>query len=165
MGFIEENESIKIEKISNKSKILLMSGKKKEEEGIKIIDRRRFVLKEDGSVDKRETEEKSKENIREDVENEKRIKSSPDYGKIPPVDFQTFISTLATNALIHLGHLPEPSTGQQVRNLDVARYHIDVIDMLKEKTKGNLSSQEEEFLKDILSDLKLRFFEESQKNK
>lgn len=138
-----------------------MPDEEKKESEIKVIDRRRFILKEDGSVEKREGVEKQENEGK--AKRDERVEDFGNYGRIPPVDFQTFISTLATTALIHLGHLPDPSTGEQIKNLDVAKYHIDIIDMLREKTKGNLSPKEKRFLDEVLHDLKLRFIEESQK--
>jgi hypothetical protein len=140
--------------------------KDEKEEELKIVDRRRFKIKEDGSVEEREEEqqkvEKSNE-IKQDrkVEEKKIEDEEPDFVQLPPVDFKTFIASLATTVLINLGHIPEPSTGEPLKNLDVARYHIDIIDMLAEKTRGNLSPDEEEFIKEILKDLKLRYIEEA----
>lgn len=78
-------------------------------------------------------------------------------GKMPPVEFSGFIVSLAQAALMQLGDIPDPTTGQPVRNKDQARYSIDLIDMLSEKTKGNLTEEEQTLIQRVLSDLKLRF--------
>jgi len=142
---------------------------KDEKEELKIVDKRRFRIKEDGSIEDREEEQEKKTEksveVKETVENkkieEKKTENhEPDFLQLPPVDFKTFIASLATTVLINLGHIPEPSTGEPLKNLEIARYHIDIIDMLAEKTRGNLSHDEEEFIKEILRDLKLRYVEE-----
>ena len=78
-------------------------------------------------------------------------------GKMPPVEFSGFLVSLAQAALMQLGDLPDPATGETVRNLDQARYSIDLIDMLSEKTKGNLTEEEQTLIQRVLSDLKLRY--------
>jgi hypothetical protein len=139
--------------------------KDKKEEELKIIDKRRFRLKENGTVEERkEGEEEKKKEVPQEVKKEEKEKKEFDEEEnvieLPPVDFKTFIASLATTVLVNLGHIPEPSTGEPLKNLEVARYHIDIIDMLAEKTRGNLTPEEEEFLKEILRDLKLRYIEE-----
>lgn len=77
--------------------------------------------------------------------------------KLPPADFSGFIVSLAHAALVHLGEMPDPSTGLVSPNMDQARYTIDLIDMFAEKTRGNLTEEEEMLLKRVASDLKLKF--------
>lgn len=77
--------------------------------------------------------------------------------KMPPVEFSGFIVSLAQAALMQLGDLPDPTTGETSRDMDQARYSIDLIDMLSQKTKGNLTDEEQTLISRVLSDLKLRF--------
>lgn len=77
--------------------------------------------------------------------------------KMPPADFSGFIVSLAHAALVHLGELPDPSTGLVSPNMDQARYSIDLIDMFTEKTRGNLTEEEDMLLKRVASDLKIKF--------
>lgn len=77
--------------------------------------------------------------------------------KLPPADFSGFIVSLAHAALVHLGEMPDPSTGLVSPNMDQARYTIDLIDMFAEKTRGNLTEEEDMLLKRVASDLKLKF--------
>ncbi len=74
-----------------------------------------------------------------------------------PVTFSNFIISLSSSALVYLGELPEPSSGKKVKDLKMAKHAIDTLDMLKEKTKGNLTSDEERLLTEILTDLKLKY--------
>jgi hypothetical protein len=76
------------------------------------------------------------------------------------VDFTTFILSLSHSALMHLGEAPSES-GQLEVNLPLARQTIDLIAMLEEKTKGNLSGDEERLTAQILFDLRMRFVERS----
>ncbi len=79
----------------------------------------------------------------------KRGKRSPrnilKKGPLPKVDFITFVMSLSSSALVHLGEVSDPVTGKTDVNLELARHTIDVLSMLEEKTRGNLSREEEEF--------------------
>jgi len=77
-------------------------------------------------------------------------------GPLPPITFATFIFSLNTSALIHLGEYPDPVTGTE-RDIDLAKQTIDLLGMLKEKTRGNLTSEEERMLDAFLFDLRMRF--------
>ena|SRR5580704_12422919 len=78
---------------------------------------------------------------------------------LPRIDFATFVLSLSHSALMHLGEAPNPETGGVERNLPLARQTIDLIVMLEDKTKGNLSGDEERLLGQILYDLRIRFLE------
>jgi len=81
---------------------------------------------------------------------------------LPPVEFTTFVLSLSHSALMHLGEAPDPETGGVVqKNLLLARQTIDLIVMLEEKTKGNLTGDEERLLAQILFDLRMRYVEQS----
>jgi hypothetical protein len=76
---------------------------------------------------------------------------------MPEVTFPAFVMSLNTSALFHLGEIAEPGTGRKIVDLDLARHAIDTLMLIQEKTRGNLSTDEEELLKNILYDIKLRF--------
>jgi hypothetical protein len=76
---------------------------------------------------------------------------------LPPVDFTGFVFGLGQMALMHLGDIAEPQSGQISRNLDQARHVIDILDMLEEKTRGNLTQEEDDLLRTLKSELKLKF--------
>lgn len=76
---------------------------------------------------------------------------------MPEVTFSTFVISLNTSVLYHLGEIGDPRTGKMEPDFDLARHGIDTLVMLQEKSKGNLDSDEEEMLKNILYDLKLKF--------
>ncbi|WP_022854673.1 DUF1844 domain-containing protein [Thermodesulfobacterium thermophilum] len=77
------------------------------------------------------------------------------------ITFSTFILSLNTAALIHLGELPNPLTNKKEVNLLLAKQTIDTIEMLKEKTKGNLTLDEERLINAMLYELKLKFLKVS----
>ncbi len=76
---------------------------------------------------------------------------------LPEIDFNSFIFSLSTSALIQLGEIEDPFTKKSAKNLPLARQTIDLIGMLKEKTKGNLTAQEERVIESILYDLRIRY--------
>lgn len=79
-------------------------------------------------------------------------------GALPAVDFSTFVLSLAHSALVHLGVAPDPATGQEhPPSLPLARQTIDLVSLLADKTKGNLTGEEERLLEQLLYDLRLRY--------
>ena len=76
---------------------------------------------------------------------------------LPPIEFSGFLYGLGQMALVHLGEVPEPSTGETLRDLEQARHTIDILDLLEQKTRGNLTEEEKGLLQYLLSDLKLRY--------
>ncbi len=80
---------------------------------------------------------------------------------LPEIDFSSFIFSLSTSALLHLGEIPDPMTRERHKDLPLAKQTIDILGMLEEKTKGNLAPDEGKLLETILSDLRLRFVQEA----
>ena len=82
-------------------------------------------------------------------------------GSLPAVDFSTFVLSLGTSALFHMGLVPEPSTGERVGepNLPLASQTIDTLAMLQSKTRGNLDEEEGKLLESLLYELRMRFVE------
>ena len=78
-------------------------------------------------------------------------------------DFTFFITGLSMQALISLGEIPNPVDNKKEQNLDHARYAIDTLDMIKKKTKNNLSPEEGKVLDDILYSLRMKYLELSKK--
>ena len=78
------------------------------------------------------------------------------------IDFGTFLLSLGSSVLIHLGDAPDPNSGEkQPKNLMLAQQSIDLIALLQEKTKGNLAPDEARFIETLLYDLRLRFVQSS----
>ena len=78
------------------------------------------------------------------------------------LSFTAFVVSLASSAAIHFGDLPDPSTGERAElNLEGAAQMIDILSLLEEKTRGNLTIEERQVLEQILYELRLRFVEAS----
>jgi hypothetical protein len=82
---------------------------------------------------------------------------------LPAVDFHTFVLSLGSSALLHLGELEHPDVGAPQMDLPLAKHTIDILAMLEEKTKGNLTPAEAKLIESLLYDLRLRFVELSKK--
>ncbi|MCG8563658.1 MAG: DUF1844 domain-containing protein [Desulfobacterales bacterium] len=78
---------------------------------------------------------------------------------LPKVDFSSFILSLYSSGLVQLGRVEDPSTGKKNVNLTMAKHSIDMIEMLQEKTRGNLSADEENLFKALLSELRMAYVE------
>jgi Domain of unknown function (DUF1844) len=126
-----------------------------EEKGFVIKDRRSFDergdLKEETGEGKSGKEER-KEGIKEEAGKEQRQRTV-----LPEVNFSYFLISLSSSALFHLGEIADPQTGQKTKDLPIAKHTIDTIAMLKEKTKGNLTDEEQKALDSILADLRWRY--------
>ena len=80
---------------------------------------------------------------------------------LPKLDFATFVLSIIGSAFVHLGDAPEPGDNQGEPNLLLARQDIDLLELLQEKTKGNLDGEEERVLSQGLFDLRMRYVEVS----
>lgn len=87
------------------------------------------------------------------------VMSPPEAGS--EISFSTFVLGLASTVLIHLGEAPDPETGTPTLNLVLARQTIGLLDVVREKTKGNLTVEEEQLFASLLTDLRLRFVRKS----
>jgi hypothetical protein len=142
-----------------------------EEKGFVIKDKRSFSQDtgepkpETSPADEQQTsgeEEKPKETP------EKKTSQVPPSGdastediQLPEVNFSTFVFSLSSSALFHFGEMEDPSTGAKEKNLPMAKHTVDILGMLEEKTKGNLTEDEEQLLKNILYDLRMRYVKET----
>ena len=80
-----------------------------------------------------------------------------------PINFSTFVFGLASTTLIHLGVAPHPETGQSTFDRVLAQQSLALLEMLKEKTRGNLDAEEERLFANLLTELRLRFVETTQR--
>jgi hypothetical protein len=76
---------------------------------------------------------------------------------LPEINFSSFLLSLSTSALMHLGEVPDPATERVDKNLPLAQQSIDLLGMLREKTRGNLTPDEENLLDHLLADLRWRY--------
>lgn len=80
-------------------------------------------------------------------------------GGMPPADFTTLLGSMVSQALMYLGAFPDPETGKAIVSLDYARFHIDLLEVLEQKTRGNLTAEEERDMQQALSELRMRYVE------
>jgi hypothetical protein len=140
----------------------------KEEKGFVIKDRRKI------SLEDTEQERKS-EPVEEEARTEKPEASQQEAAEgsqkpheqrsipLPEVTMATFIFSLSSSALLHLGEIPDPETTNVRVDLPLAKQIIDTLGMLQAKTKGNLDPDEDSLLKSMLYDLRLRYVQKSNK--
>ena len=120
-----------------------------EKSGFTVKDRRIFA---------EESEEEKKEPPKQETKEEEEKKEP--QAPLPEINFATFIVSLNASALLHLGVMEDPIAGKKVKNLSMGKQTIDILGMLEEKTKGNLSKEEENLLKNILYDLRIIYVKE-----
>lgn len=109
------------------------------------------------TVEPAETEEKAEPSETEET----TLSEEAEAGyQLPEINFATFIFSLNSSVLVHLGIIEDPATGQKVKNLALAKQTIDILGMLEEKTRGNLSPDEESMLKNMLYDLRIIYVKE-----
>jgi hypothetical protein len=81
---------------------------------------------------------------------------------LPPVDFAAFVMMLTNNVMVFLGQVPNPLTQQPQVDLAQAQHTIDIIMMLREKTRGNLTTEEDGFLQELLPQLQMAYVQAKQ---
>ena len=127
-----------------------------EKSGIKVTDKRRFTG--EGDVIEGAPEPAEKPRVDEQPKAEEKKEGGEKQG-LPPIDFPTFVLSLAWSAQVHLGLIPNPVSGKPEKNLGLAKQTIDILAVLQEKTKGNLAKEEDRLLEGILYDLRMKFVE------
>jgi hypothetical protein len=144
----------------------MMAEEKDEKKDFIVKDRRIFA---EENIDAAEKEEKQESSAEEDsaADSQKAAEASAEQQQEPPpqfpeINFATFVASLNASALLQLGAIEDPTTGQKNKNLPMAKQTIDILSMLQEKTAGNLSEEEENLLKNILYDLRIMFVKEKQ---
>jgi len=92
-------------------------------------------------------------------EKEKAVK--PDNFSVPQADFGFFVTTMAIQAAIALGALVNPQTNKKEEDLSQAKFLIDTLGMIKEKTKGNLTEEEANIIENVLYELRIQYLEKT----
>jgi hypothetical protein len=135
-------------------------GEKGEGKSFKVEDRRRFSPDtgepREAANDRKDSSERSGQKA---PRQEPQEKEREDNQALPEINFSTFVISLSTQALMHLGEIPDPLSGKVESDIPVAKQMIDIIGVLREKTRGNLDQGEEKLIEDILYDLRLRYVE------
>ncbi len=98
--------------------------------------------------------------VSEEAEEDAASEEAEEDIRLPEINFPTFIFSLNSSVLVHLGVINDPASGKKVKNLALAKQTIDILGMLEEKTRGNLTEDEESMLKNILYDLRILYVKE-----
>ncbi len=77
--------------------------------------------------------------------------------QLPTVSFETFVLSLGTATLVALGEIENPVTRKKEKDLQAAKQHIDILEMLQTKTQGNLTAQEQSLLNEIVYTSRMKF--------
>ncbi len=123
------------------------------EKGFKVEDRRRF------SPETGEPREQVREDQAPQGGEETGRKQEAGREELPEISFSAFVISLSTQVLMHLGEIPNPQSGKVESDIPVAKQMIDILALLREKTRGNLDRGEEKLMDDILYDLRMKFVE------
>jgi len=136
-----------------------------EEKGFRVVDKR---------IDFEESEKTSEQEKQAEGAQEPQAEAKPEQGPteeqrakaarempLPKVDFPTFIISLSSSALMHLGEVPGPDGGEANPDLPLAKHTIDILAMLEEKTKNNLSEYEARLLRDVLFELRMKYVQKA----
>ena len=137
----------------------MASEEKQEGKGFTVQDRRRFSpetgeAREEVAGELNETAQAAKPSDRPAAPT-----GEADHEPLPEINFSTFVISLSTQALMHLGEIDNPISGKIDADVPAAKQMIDMLGMIKEKTSGNLNANEERLIQDILFDLRMRYVE------
>lgn len=120
-----------------------------------MSDERKIIIDEDW----KSQVEAEKEAAKREAKPQTAGPAAADDVPYPPASFEMLLTTLATEGLIALGQVPHPATGKPQVARNHAQYIIDTIDVLREKTKGNLTPPEEQAIEALLHQLRMAFIE------
>ena len=131
---------------------------KKQGKGFTVQDRRRFSETGESRDDTQSTTQVDGDSTKP-TEESPRSQAQAQESPLPEINFSTFVISLSTQALMHLGEIENPLTGKVEPDVLVAKQMIDIIGMLREKTRGNLNAGEDRLIEDILFDLRMKYVE------
>jgi len=132
--------------------------KEEESQGFKVTDKRSF--REDGEA-RAETQKEEPSSAAAAapsgvIEDREASQEAPP-GTGAKIDFPSYILSYYTQGLVLLGEVPNPYTNKKEEDLEAARHTVDILSMLQEKTKGNLSKEESQLLEGVLYELRMKF--------
>ncbi len=142
-------------------------AEKKEPGGVKVVDRRGAKREEEAKPAPRTpaADKAASAAVEGDADDEfKKVRDPSCDEPVPEIDFVTFVISLSTNAMVSLGVLPQAEGAEKKRDLPLARQTIDILALLQEKTRGNLSGEEERILDSVLYDLRMTYVQVVREN-
>ncbi|MDD2316710.1 MAG: DUF1844 domain-containing protein [Desulfobacterales bacterium] len=134
-----------------------MSQQEQGDKGFTVKDRRRFAQETESVPEETGNEKPVPEASDKNSEKTSFEKRTSESGSLPEINFSTFVFSLNSSALVHLGVLEDPATGKPAKDLPLAKQTIDIIGMLEKKTRGNLTNDEARLLENILHELRLMY--------
>ena len=146
------------------------SPEEQEERGFVVSDKRLFTPSGERIMDTGQPEPADPESPPPPEQNAPAAAASPQTPAteadtsqdLPPVDFASFVMMLTNNIMVFLGQVPNPLTQQPQVDLAQAQHTIDILMMLREKTRGNLTADEERFLQELLPQLQMAYVQAKQ---
>jgi hypothetical protein len=141
-----------------------MNKEQEEQENFRVTDKRGF--QEDG--------ESRVPDVSDEKEEKPVVEPSPETGsntpeqdarQQPPIDFPSYILSYYTQGLVLLGEVPSPYSGKKEEDVEACRHTVEILAMLQEKTKGNLSKDEEQLLENVLYELRMKYMAKTKRIK
>jgi len=129
-----------------------------DEKDYTVTDRRYLHMSEEEKAKVKE-EEAAQKKAKEEYQEAAR--EATDEMPLPEINFVSFLISLSSSAFIHLGDMPNPVTGETEKNLPMAKQTIDLLGLLREKTRNNLLEEEEKLFDHLLYDLRMRYVKET----
>ena len=143
-----------------------MPNEEQQDQGFRVTDKRLFS--EDGQP--RENAAEQTQNRREPEKAATNQQGGAPVADQPPgtgahIDFPSYILSYYTQSLVLLGEVPNPYTNKKEEDLEAARHTVDILGMLQEKTKGNLSPEENQLLESVLYEVRMKYMAKIKKIK
>ncbi len=149
-------------------KVEEMKNSEESEAGFTVKDKRKIGKEDEASAEKASSNEApaddapvdeapTSEASTNEASTNEDISHKGNAEEYTPIDFMSFIMSLSTSALIYLGEVPDPVDNEKKKIIPMAKQMIDLISMLNDKTKGNLTADEEKYMENILFELKMVF--------
>jgi hypothetical protein len=127
--------------------------KEQDEQGFKVTDKRGF--QEDGKAS--DASAVTKETPADPSSAAANTPPEQELPPRPPIDFPSYLLSYYTQGLVLLGEVPNPYTNKKEEDVEAARHTIDILTMLEQKTKGNLTKEEQQLLETVLYELRMKF--------
>lgn len=130
--------------------------KEQEEQGFRVTDKRGF--RGDGEPRTPDAPEDVKEVPKsEPSPANEQPSSGQESSQRPPIDFPSYLLSYYTQGLVLLGEVPNPYTNKKEEDVEAARHTIDILTMLEQKTRGNLTKEEQQLLESVLYELRMKY--------
>jgi hypothetical protein len=138
--------------------------KEQEDQSFKVTDKRGFQEESEPSAP--ETSKKAEaESANEPFSKKEERPLEPEGSSRPPIDFPSYILSYYTQGLVLLGEVANPYTEKIEEDIDAARHMIDILSMLEQKTKGNLSQEEQQLLESVIYELRMKYMSKTKRIK